>query len=65
MKRGQLRKAIWSTWRKMMHGSSDGYANVRSQSKNCPYCELFSSAFFRIRTQYILSVFSPNAGKCG
>ena len=35
--------------------------------EKCPYSELFWSVFSRIRTEYleILSVFSPNAGKCG
>ena len=34
--------------------------------KRCPYLELFWSVFSRIRTEYgDLSVFSPNAGKCG
>ena len=29
-----------------------------------PYSELFWSAFSRIQTEYV-SVFCPNAGKCG
>ena len=41
--------------------------------EKCPYSELFWSPFSRIRTEYreilcispYLSVFSPNAGKCG
>ena len=35
--------------------------------ENCPYLEVFRSAFSRICTEYgeILSVYSPNAGKYG
>ena len=42
-----------------------------SLRQKCPYSELFWSALSRIRTEYgeidtpYLSVFSPNAGKCG
>ena len=32
--------------------------------KNCPYSELFWSAFSRIRTEYG-EILSPNVGKCG
>ena len=37
--------------------------------KKCPYSKLFWSVLSRIRSEYAemlyLSVFSPNAGKCG
>ena len=49
--------------------SFKNYINL-SLRKKSPYSELFWSAFlphfpaFRLNTEY-LSVFSPNAGKCG
>ena len=44
--------------------------NSQKLDKKCPYSELFWSLFSRIRTELrrdtpYLSVFSPNAGKCG